>query len=178
MQNENEILDGDFIERSYSIEPQHIISVNKFILISILTLGLYEIWWIYKAWKFFQQKEKTEIYPAARAILSIIYLRPLFDKILFYSKLKGYDEGYTSISLFAGFFIANLLSKLPDPYWLISVSSVIFLVPPFKALNFAKQNSTEFLVIEVTSFSPRQIMLIVIGVIFWGMVFYGMSLEE
>jgi len=36
-----------------------------FIFLSIITLGLYSVWWIYKAWRFFQQKEMIDIMPAA-----------------------------------------------------------------------------------------------------------------
>jgi hypothetical protein len=53
------------------IDEQKIISLNKFIFLSIISFGAYEIWWIYKAWKFYQQKENLDIMPAARALFSI-----------------------------------------------------------------------------------------------------------
>jgi hypothetical protein len=120
---------------------------------------------MYKAWRFYQQKEKLDIIPAARAIFSIFFLNSLFNKILDFAKEKGYNESYSSVSLFLGFIVANLLAVLPDPYWLISVFNFIFLIPSFKALNFAKRNSTDFEVIEQESFNGRQIALIVIGLI-------------
>lgn len=116
--------------------------------------------------------------PAARAIFSIFFLNSLFNRILDFAKQKGYDGSYSSTTLFIGFLIGNLLAKLPDPFWLVSLLSFVFLIRPFNALNYAKQNSNEIIVKEQNSFSGRQIGLIVIGVIFWGLVILGLTMEE
>ena len=79
MENQDKILDSGDLETMDDVEEQ-IISLNKFIFLSIISFGTYEIWWIYKAWKFFQQKEGLDIMPAARAIFSIIFLNTLFNK--------------------------------------------------------------------------------------------------
>jgi hypothetical protein len=162
----------------YVIEEQKIISLNKFIFLSIISFGLYEIWWIYKAWRFFKQKEKININPAIYAVFSIIFLIPLFNRILRFAKEKGYNNSYSSVLLFCGFFVANFLIYLPDPFWLITILGFVFLVLPFKALNFAKLNSTDFIVTEQTLFSGRQITLIVIGVIFWLLVLLGLTITD
>ncbi len=174
---QNEILDQNINELENDIEVQNIISVNKFVLLSIFSLGLYQIWWIYKAWRFYKQKEKLDIMPAGRAIFSIFFLNSLFKKNLEYAQEKGYDESYSSGSLFAGFLILNFASRLPSPFGLVSLFSFIFCIAPFKALNYAKLNSTEFTVIEQESFNARQIGLIITSLLFWGLVLYGLSLE-
>ncbi|MDI9862642.1 hypothetical protein [Flectobacillus roseus] len=79
------------------IDEQKIISLNKFIFLSIISFGAYEIWWIYKAWKFYQQKENLDIMPAARALFSIFFLNRLFNKILDFAKERGYKENYSSV---------------------------------------------------------------------------------
>ena len=53
MENQDKFLEDDNLEVTYVVEEQKIISLNKFILLSIISFGLYEIWWIYKAWEFF-----------------------------------------------------------------------------------------------------------------------------
>jgi hypothetical protein len=183
MENQDEILDSGNLVKNNVVEEQKIISLNKFIFLSIISFGAYEIWWIYKAWRFYKQKEKLDIMPAARALFSIFFLNSLFNKILEFAKEKGYNDNYSPTILFSGFLIGIISGWLPDPFWLISILSFIFFIPPFKALNFAKQNSTDFIVSEQLSFSGRQIALIVIGVIFWalvlmGMVLMGMIMEE
>lgn len=176
MENQDEIIDANVTHPINNIEEQKIINLNKFIFLCIISFGLYEIWWIYKAWRFYKQKENLDIMPAARAIFSIFFLTTLFDKILLFAKEKGYGKNFSSIELFIGFFFGNILAKLPEPFWLISLFSFVFLIPPFKALNYAKQNSSEFVVTEQTSFSGRQIGLIIVGIIFWGLVLFGMTM--
>jgi hypothetical protein len=177
MENQDEILDSGNLGINNIVEEQKIISLNKFIFLSIISFGTYELWWIYKVWRFFKQKENLDIMPAARAIFSIFFLNSLFKRNLEFAKKKGYQDSYSSVSLFISFFGVNSLSRLPDPFGWISIMSFIFLIPPFKALNFAKQNSTDFIVSEQTSFSGRQIALIVIGVIGWASVFMEMIME-
>jgi len=178
MENQDKFLENDNSEVTYDIEEQKIISLNKFIFLSIISAGLYGIWWIYKSWGFFKQKEKSNINPALYTIFSIIFLIPLLNKILRFAKEKGYNNSYLSVLLFVGFFVTNFLAYLPDPFWLVAVFGFVFLILPFKALNFAKQNSTDFIVTEQTSYSGRQITLIVVGAIIWCLGILGMLLPD
>ncbi|MDR0970241.1 MAG: hypothetical protein LBM67_06870 [Lentimicrobiaceae bacterium] len=178
MENQDEILDTNITQPINNIEEQKIINLNKFIVLCITSFGLYSVWWIYKAWRFYQQKENLYIMPAVRAMFSIFFLTSLFNKILSFAKEKGYGENFSSIGLFIGFIVGNLLAELPDPFWLISILSFVFLIPPFKALNYAKQNSNEFVVTKQTSFSGRQIGLIVVGIIFFGLVLLGLTMGD
>lgn len=149
------------------------LSVNKFVILSIVTLGLYELWWIFKSWRFFQNKEKSDIMPAMRTVFSIFYLIPLFNKILNLAKNNGYKHSYVSVFLFVGLFIANLLALLPTPFFLADLITIVFLIPPFKALNFAVDYCEGFTVIKQNAFSKRQIFLLAIGVILWVLVIVG-----
>jgi len=176
MEDQNDINGQSILEHDPEVDIQEIISLNKFIFLSIITFGIYEIWWIYKAWKFYKQRDKLDILPVARTILSLLFLYPLLNTILESAKEKGYNYSYSSGVLFICFIVLNLLGNLPEPFWFISIFSFICLIPPFKALNYLKQSSTEFMVIEQASFNGRQISLIVIGIIFWGLVIFGTML--
>jgi hypothetical protein len=178
MDHQNENSENIHLNISNDIEEQKIISLSKFILLSFITFGLYSIWWFYKSWRFFQQKENSDILPAVRAIFSIVFLYQLLSKILSFAKQKGYSGSYSSTLIFISFFFTNLLSRLPDPYWLISSLSFVFIIPPFKALNFAKQNSSDFIVSFQTSFNKNQIVLIVLGSIIWTLGIIGMMMPE
>jgi hypothetical protein len=149
------------------------ISVNHFIVLSVVTLGLYELWWIYKSWRFFQDKEKSKIMPAIRTVFSIFFLIPLFIKIHKLADNKGYKHSYSSVLLFLGYLIINLLGLLPTPFFIAGIISFIFLIPPFKALNFAFDYCEDFKVVEQSSFSKRQIFLLIAGVILWILLFTG-----
>ncbi len=165
MENENTILDENILEVDTTIEPQYIISVPKFIILSIVSFGIYRTWWQYKAWRFYKQKEKSDISPVARTIFSVFYLNSLFNKIQDSAIEKGYSERYSSVGLFIGVLVAGALSKLPQPFGLITILSFIFFIPPFKALNYAKQNTSDINVIEQEGFNGRQIGLIVFSLL-------------
>jgi len=154
------------------------ISVNKFILLSIITFGLYELWWVYKSWCFFQYKDNSNIMPAVRTIFSVFYLIPLFMKIIRLSKKYEYNKDYYSGLLFVGYFIICLLARLPDPYFLISFFSFIFFIPPVKALNFAMENCDKFHVKEQKSFNVRQIFLLIIGGSLWVFLIIGLFVSN
>ncbi len=176
MESNNEILDANIEERFYDIGDQYLISTGKFILLSIVTFGLYDLWWTYKAWCFYKEREKSDIMPEARAIFGIFFLVSLFDRILASAKDKGYNESYSSIGLFIAFLITNGLSRLPY-FWIISVLGVLFLIPPFKAFNYARAKATDCKVIYQDTFSGRQIALLVIGAILWVLIAASVVIE-
>ena len=151
-----------------------LLSSQKFILLSVFSLGLYNVWWIYKSWKFFRDKDNLDIMPAARAIFAIFFLNSLFEKIQNFSKSKGYTKTFSSVGYFIGFIGLNFASKLPDPYWLVSFLSMFFLIPALESLNYGIKNSGDYKVIENGKYNNRQIGLILVGAIFWVLVLIGM----
>lgn len=178
MENQSEIIDQDIVQNESLIEEQSIISVNKFIFLSIITFGLYDLWWTYKAWRFFKQKDNLDIMPAMRALFAIFFLYGLFNTILKYAKEKDYQQSFSPTFAFIGVLVFNLLAQLPDPYWMISSFSFLFMIAPFLALNFAKQNSDDINVKIQNGFNARQIALIVIGGLLWGLVIIGLMMPD
>ena len=161
------MLDDKLSIAEETIEPQYIISLNKFIFLAVITFGLYTIWWNYKAWRFFQEKENTDIMPAIRTIFGIFFLIRLFSKIIDLAKTKDYQKNYSPSLLFIAYLFLIFLSYLPEPYGLISIFAITCFIKPFKALNYAKMNDTGYEVIVQERFNGRQIFLIVIGSIWW-----------
>lgn len=176
MEIQNQIIGIDPIETVKDVEKQNIISLSKFIILCILSFGTYEIWWIYKAWRFYQQKDKLDIMPIARTFFSLIFLYTLLTKILDHAEQKGYTKTYNSGMRFILFILSNFVARLPDPYWLLSLLSFVFLIPAFKALNYAKMNSEDLVVVQQDSYSSRQIFILIMGSIFWALVLIGLAL--
>lgn len=178
MENQSEIIDQDIVQNESLIEVQSIISINKFVFLSIITFGLYDLWWTYKAWRFFKQKDNLDIMPAIRTLLAIFFLYSLFNDILNYSKEKGYQQSYSPTFAFVGVLVFNAMGRLPDPYWMISTFTFLFMLGPFNALNYAKQNSDDINVKIQTGFNARQIVLIVLGGLLWGLVIIGLMMPD
>ncbi len=157
--------------QSNHIENLKVISVNKFIFLSFISFGLYQIWWIFKAWRFFLIKDKLNIMPAARAVFSIFFLYSLFNRIKNHAKEQEYINDFSSGWMYLAYLITTLLVYLPEPYWLISLCDIIFLIPAFKALNYAQKQIVT--TIEQEKFNTSQIILIIIGSIMWLLIFIG-----
>ena len=164
---DNSILDNQLFDRNINVEKQFLITTDKFILLSILTLGMYPFWWTYKAWRFFKQKDELDIYPFARALFTIFYLYSLFEMIQAYADSTNYSKRYSSGGNFAGIIIFNFLNRAPLPFNLISLLSFIFYLSPFIALNYAKENSGNIEYEYYQFFSGRQIVIMILGLIFW-----------
>jgi len=114
--------------------------------------------------------------PAARALFSIFFGYALFERIKNYAKSEGYTQDYSSIWMFTGYLIFPLISVLPDPYKVLSIFYILFTIPAFKALNFAKKQSKQFVVIEQKKFSTAQMIIIVIFSIFWILLLFAFIL--
>ena len=169
------------MENSFEIDKVEskdfeLLSAQKFIILCVFSLGLYELWWIYKSWSFFRDKDNLDIMPAARAIFAIFFLNSLFDRIQDFSKSKGYTKTFSSIGYFIGFIGLNLTSNFPDPYWIISFISMFLLIPALESLNYGIKNSGNYNVIENGKYNNRQIGLIIVGSLFWILILIGIFL--
>ncbi len=158
------------------LKEHELLSAQKFILLSVLSLGLYELWWIYKSWSFFRDKDNLDIMPAARAFFAIFFLNSLFDRIQYFSRSKGYTKTFSSIGYFIGFIGLNFAGRLPDPYWIVSFLSMFFLIPALESLNYGIKNSGDYTVIENGKYNNRQIGLIIVGSLLWILILIGMFL--
>lgn len=101
----------------------------KFIFLSIVTFGLYELYWCYKCWKFVQQNGRPEISPFWRGFLAPLWLYSL-------QKAINPDTPKNRIMLIAGaYFILNLIAQLPDPYWWLSFFSFVPMLSVVSVVN-------------------------------------------
>lgn len=50
-----------------------VIPIWKFILLSVITFGIYELVWFYRNWKFLKNEQNLKITPFLRTIFSTIF---------------------------------------------------------------------------------------------------------
>ena len=110
------------------------VSLTKLLVLSICTLSLYEIYWFYKNWKLVKHHEQSDILPVARAFFTVLFCYSLFRRVDEESQKLGM-RGVSAGLLAAGWIVATVLHRLPDPYWLISFLAVLFLLPVQHAMN-------------------------------------------
>jgi hypothetical protein len=142
--------------------------VWHFILLSIITLGFYEICWFYRNWKHLKIHKNLDISPGWRTIGLFV---PIYGIILVYRQLRnirdfsqgaGVDTTYSPGWIFLGWFVITGLCQLPDPFWFLSLLSVCPLAVVQAVLNsyWAKEQPA---MPSRTGFSGGQIVLLVIG---------------
>ena len=154
-----------------------IVTLQKFVILSFISFGLYPIWWMYKTWKFFKEKNNLDIMPVPRAIFAIFFLNGLFEKVQHFAQSKGYTKTFSSIGCFLGVIGLNVTGRLPEPYFLVSILSFLFFIPAVEALNFGIRNSSGYEIRDTESFNARQLILIIMGGIFWILVLMGLTME-
>lgn len=155
----------------------NITSPTEFIILSVLSLGIYELVWMYRNWKFFKEKEKTDIFPFWRVLFAIFFIHSLFKKILGYAKKEGYKENYSSEWRTFFWIILSLIAWAEHPIFsFLSLLSFLTILAPLDAINFYYRK-------KETNCKPRtwkwwHIILIVICILFWILILIGMSLSE
>jgi hypothetical protein len=105
------------------------VSIPKLIIMSLCSLGIYELYWSYRNWKLVQSRALNQwdakISPFWRAVWSLFYLYSLLKlvkKSMHVHNVAGFlSPGWLTF----GFIILTICYRLPDPYWLVSFLSVI-----------------------------------------------------
>lgn len=170
----NENLENESLSLDYPIEDQKLVTITQYMLLSIATFGLYTVWWMYKEWRFFRDKEYLDIYPAVRAIFSVFFIYSLSQRILDYAKSLGYTKTYDPLLILFVVIFSNIASIFPDPYGLISIVFFFVLIPVVNASNFAKLQDGSFNCGYQSSFSGKQFILLIAGGIFWVLIIIGL----
>lgn len=157
--------------------------VWHFFLLSILTFGIYEIYWFYRNWDYIKIHKNMDIKPGWRTAGLFV---PIYGLVLIYRQLRdirdfsreaGIDKNYSPGWISFSWIILNAFWKLPDPFWFLSFLSVWPLAFVQSILNlYWKKEQPEL--VERTKFSGGQIALIVIGGIWWILVFIGTFIPE
>jgi hypothetical protein len=152
------------------------VSQTKLILMSIFTLGLYEIYWFYKNWNHVKIRTRQKIRPFWRAIFSVFYCYSLFKSI---QESADSHRGQQKINpgwLAVGYILLSITYKLPDPFWVVSLLAFLPLIPAQGAVNninakvapAADRNS---------NFSVKNIFVMITGGLLLALATLGMTVD-
>jgi len=107
----------------------------KFCLMSLCTLGIYNIYWSYKNWSFVKQRDGSDILPFWRGIFAPLWYFSLLTDISEHSNSKINFSGVVKGVLVTVYFLLNALWRLPDPYWLFGCLAFIPILPAVIAID-------------------------------------------
>lgn len=112
-----------------SATPFFAVSVWKLGVLSLCTLGVYPIYWFYKNWQLIRDREQSSIIPFWRALFGVLFCYSCFRHIRDHGTASGVTPPLLAGPLAIGWIITTITWKLPDPYWLISLLAVVFVLP-------------------------------------------------
>ena len=136
-------------KRRPAFENNHFypIAVWKFAVLSVVTIGLYDVYWMYRNWESVKRKNQSSIMPIARGIFAPLWLYPLFEELKSDSE-KHFQKNlvvatWLGVILTILYFLINLANNLADtfPYSHIFILSPLVLLPFVVYIN--KRNSDE-----------------------------------
>lgn len=115
--------------------PYFAISLTKLVLLSISTLGLYEVWWHYVNWCRVRANGEHDIRPAWRAVFCGLWCYPLLSNIRSAAREQELDTWLPAGPLTIVWLITLSLWRLPGIYGMASLFSVLWLLPAQIAAN-------------------------------------------
>jgi len=101
--------------------PFYVVSLNKFLILFVATIGMYQLYWFYNNWSLYKLSSGEKIWPIPRAIFCIFFTHSLFEK--FDEKNKQLNNAfnwssYTLATLFVSFSVVSYVLDRPSdsPY--------------------------------------------------------------
>jgi hypothetical protein len=111
------------------------VSIPKLVILSICSLGIYELYWFYRNWQFVRVRERSDLSPLWRAGLGFFYCYALFRRVREYDAQTGGTGTLPAGALAAGWVVVMCLWQLPDRYSLAANLSCLFMLPVQAAAN-------------------------------------------
>lgn len=105
------------------------VSTFKLVLMSVCTLGVYELYWFYKNWQLVKARDGSDIYPFWRAFFGVFFCYSLFTKVRDHGHPDVGSNRLPAGALAFGWIVATLMWRLPDPYSMCSLLAFVFMIP-------------------------------------------------
>lgn len=138
------------------------VSLTKFIVMHFCTVGMYQLYWFYENWKLILERERSDASPFWKTFFMFIYCYIFFEKVRSSAAEIKIAQSISVQFLATGWIVMSTLWILPDPYGLIALVSIVFLLPVQQAAN----RVNEFLVPDHDRndrFTALNIVAVVIG---------------
>ncbi|HEX6747783.1 MAG TPA: DUF4234 domain-containing protein [Longimicrobium sp.] len=113
----------------------HPLAIHKLVLLSIFTLGLYELYWFYRNWKRVRARTGEDISPFWRAFFAPLWAYSMFEEVDRQALAQQMEVGWSSIALGAAYFLLSAAWRLPDPWSLITFVGFLPLLPVQASIN-------------------------------------------
>jgi hypothetical protein len=142
-------------------------------------MGLYQVYWLYSNWCRIRDASGEILSPFWRAVLAPVWSYSLLDRIRTSAEQEGLRVRWIPAVLGTLFLLMTLASRLPDPWFLISLGSFLALLPA--QLTAQRVNDRHEAVVTERrndDYSPGNVAVMLIGWILWVLMILGLLLPE
>ena len=150
------------------------IPITRLVLLSILSCGIYEAYWIYEHWAHLKRRDRLRISPFWRGTLCVFFCHSLFKRIHSDAELRSVQEPHFSPGLLAAGWITtvvitNAIDLAPGPIATVTallVPSYLFFVPVQNFINLAihKREPAQ----PYHRWAIGHVLCLVLGLAMWG----------
>src|SRR5688572_13560984 len=115
--------------------PYFPVSTWKFIVLSFLSFGIYDVYWTYYQWKRIREHENEDLSPFWRAFFAPIWMFYLLPRIAESAGKHHVPVAWNGTTLALGYLVLQFSLRLPDPWWLVSLLAFVPLIPAAQAIE-------------------------------------------
>lgn len=143
------------------------IPVARLILMSILSFGLSEMYWLYRNWQYVQRQDSLRISPSGRAIFGVFYCHNLLrriheDKDARSLQIPTFSPNGLATGWVVLIIVSNVLSRVPG----VAATMIAAFIPSFLCLVNERRAPGQ----RYNRWTWGQIVLLVFGVIIWALL--------
>jgi hypothetical protein len=107
------------------VAPWFAVGTTKLVVMSLVTFGLYEVYWFYRQWKSVRARTTDTVHPVLGALFSGLSSFWLFARARDAADEAGVAVGWSGGAMATAYLLLSLLWRLPDPYWLACFLSIV-----------------------------------------------------
>lgn len=169
-----------FDETRHPVPPRHTyfpVGRAKFVMMSIGTFGLYNMFWFYKNWKRVAEDSFEDISPALRALFCGLFSFSFFERVAEDAKRRHATRAWSSGVSGTAYLVLGFAARLPEPWWLITMFSFLPLLPVLSTTQQLNERDGAF---ESSNerLTPANIAGLVVGALCWLLVILGLLVGE
>ena len=160
------------------------VSIARLIVMSIVSFGVYEAYWIYKNWQYIKERDHLSISPFWRGWFGIFYCHKLLRRIHEDEEARSVEvPAFSAEGLATGWVILTIMSigisRVPGvaaTMLSVFIPSFLFLVPVQNYVNRVSQKRTPGQ--PYYGWSSGHIVCIVLGSLIWVLLLAGLGAEN
>lgn len=161
--------------RALGNTPYFSMTPVRLVTLSLLTFGIYDLYWFYRNWKQIRAATDEKLSPFWRVVFTVFYIWPLFQRITDAAETRGYKmpapPNVLSLLYVVGIIAGNALAKIDEfnlaysftAIALLMVTSLV-LAPIQAAANFNNSRLPKN-VQQIPRKKVPEIIVIAIGII-------------